>query len=127
MQWRYFTHKPTEIRATKWTRADPLIPGMIRFEDRNRDIVTLPRMDMPTGAECVALIEGQAGYYMVKSGDYVCRGEHGELYPVPAEILEINYAPKPNQPREHISDDKIASGVEQHVQGVVDAKGNPNA
>lgn len=120
MHWRKYTHKPTEITAAQFD--GELTPGMSTYAGQR----CFPRPDWADGAP-VAAIQATHGWHAVLPGDYICRGDRGELYPLPADIFEDAWSLKPGSPREHISDDKIAGDVEQHVQGVVDAKGNPNA
>lgn len=114
-----YTHKPTVISAVQWTPSDDLLPGMVRRDDfldrKNKSV--LPRFDL-SWHECAALIEGQQGWHMVKSGDYICRGLAGELYPVPPLIFEANYQLKENQPRKPFDE----QGMQQHIGDTVQAE-----
>lgn len=114
---KQYVHKPTEISAEQWFAGHGLKPGMVAADVSarpNPNKSVLPRFDM-SFHQCAAIIEGQAGYHMVKSGDYICRGAAGELYPVPPEIFEANYTLKPGQPRKPFDE----AGTEQRIQDTV--------
>lgn len=129
MNWRYYIHKPTEIRAAKWD--GQLIAGMRPFEQAYiHQILSRPDREYMSNSTLPpkALIEAVHGFHGVWQGDYICRGDAGELYPLPAFIFEAGWELKPgNQPRQPITNDKMASDIQEHVQASIDRKGNPHA
>lgn len=118
MDWLYYTHKPTEIRASVWHKGDSLA-GIINDATGIR---CFSRPDHPEGERADACIRAVHGFHAIFDGDYICRGDAGELYPLPPHVFEAAYDLKPRQPRKPFDEAGMEQSVQSHVQSSVDRK-----
>lgn len=122
MAWLNYTHKPTRIRAERWFLNVGLVPGMALYDHIHHGGMVISRPDHvePVHDHPAAVIQGNRGFHGVWEGDYVCRGDAGELYPVPPEIFQTRYDLDAGQHRQPIDAARLEADIAREVQSTID-------